>query len=102
MMTDKKKVIQDLNTAKYFLISPPMFNPGICIRIGQAITSAIDLLEEQEEQVMPVDTKVIGTERGDVEVYCCRACKFQLDPTFNFCPNCGKEVIWDDRQRKNY
>lgn len=44
MMTDKKKVIQDLNTAKYFLISPQMLNPEMCIRIGQAINSAIDLL----------------------------------------------------------
>ena len=63
----------------------------------------IDILELlEEQQAMPVDTKMIGTERGDIEVYCCRACRFQLDPTFHFCPNCGKEVIWDDRQRENY
>ena len=61
----------------------------------------IDILELLKEQAMPVDTKVIGTEHGDMEV-CCRACKFQLDSTFHFCPNCGKEVKWNDRQRENY
>lgn len=51
--------------------------------------------EEQEEQAMPVDTKVIGGDCGDIEVYCCRACRFQLDPVFHFCPNCGQAVKWN-------
>ena len=54
------------------------------------------LKAQQEEQAMPVDTKVIGGVWGDMEVYCCRACRFQLDPVFHFCPNCGKELKWND------
>ena len=54
-MTDKKKVIQDLNTAKYFLISPQMLNPEMCVLIGRAINSAIDLLEEQKVRELTID-----------------------------------------------
>ena len=52
-----------------------------------------ELLKEQE--AIPVDTKVIGTFNGDVEVYCCRDCRTILDPAFHYCPNCGQEVKWD-------
>jgi len=57
----------------------------------------IEALKAQpEEQAIPVDTKVIGGDCGDIEVYCCRACRFQLDPVFLFCPNCGQAVKWDE------
>ena len=56
----------------------------------------INALKEQKEQAIPVDTKMIGAVWGDMEVYCCRACRFQLDPVFHFCPNCGNGVKWDE------
>lgn len=61
--------------------------------IIEHIKRAITLLKEQE--AIPVDTKVIGTFNGDVEVYCCRDCRTILDPAFHYCPNCGQEVKWE-------
>lgn len=47
-MIDREKVIEDLNTAKYILISPQMSSREMSIKIGQAISAAIALLKEQE------------------------------------------------------
>ena len=49
----------------------------------------------KEQEAIQVDTKVIGTFNGDMEVYCCRNCRTILDPAFHYCPNCGHEVKWD-------
>lgn len=49
-MPDREKAINDLNTAKLILCNPQMLAPEMRIKIGQAITSAIDLLREQEAQ----------------------------------------------------
>lgn len=43
-MSATESVIKDLNIAKFILCNPQMLNPEMCIRIGQAINSAIDLL----------------------------------------------------------
>ena len=56
-MNATEKVINDLNVAKYILINPQMLNPEMCIRIGQAITSAINMLTEQSEIVRCGDCK---------------------------------------------
>ena len=48
-MTDVEKVIEDLNTAKFILGNTQItLTRELCIRIGQTINSAIELLEEQE------------------------------------------------------
>ena len=41
------EVINDLNVAKRILCNPQMLTPEMCVRIGQAINSAIELLKEQ-------------------------------------------------------
>lgn len=46
-MSATEKVINDLNVAKIILCNPQMLNPEMCIKIGQAINSAIDLLTSQ-------------------------------------------------------
>jgi len=56
------------------------------------ISDTIKLLKEQE--AIPVDTKVIGTSHGDMEVYCCSDYRTILDPAFHYCPNCGQAVEW--------
>lgn len=54
-----------------------------------------ELLNEQE--AVPVDTKMIGMPNGtDIEVFCCPDCRMVLDESFHFCPNCGQAVKWDD------
>ena len=45
---DREKVINDLNVAKHILCNPQMLTPEMCISIGQAITSTLDLLKAQE------------------------------------------------------
>lgn len=56
-MSDREKVVNDLGTAKLILCNPQMLTPEMCIRIGQAITSAIDRLKEQETVVRCKDCK---------------------------------------------
>ena len=66
-MTDREKAINDLNTSKLILCNPQMLTPEMCVKIGQAITSAIALLKEQE--AVPTDTKMtdINTVMGWLE-----------------------------------
>lgn len=54
-MTDMKKVIEDLDIAKNILIFPQMLNHEMRIRIGQAISTAIALLKEQEPRELTMD-----------------------------------------------
>ena len=57
-MTDRDSVISDLSVAKLILCNPQMLTPKMCIRIGQAITSSIFLLKEQEPKPeLPVDIR---------------------------------------------
>ena len=50
-MPDRDSVINDLNVARRILCNPQMLTPEMCIRIGQAITSAIAMLKEQEAEI---------------------------------------------------
>lgn len=45
---NREKVIEDLNIAKNILNFPQMLSPEMCIKIGQAISAAIELLKEGE------------------------------------------------------
>lgn len=54
-MNSTEKVINDLNVAKRILFNPQMLTPEMCVKIGQAITSAIALLKEREP-IEPVVT----------------------------------------------
>ena len=47
-MSETERVINDLNVAKLILCNPQTLTPEMCIRIGQAITSALALLKEQD------------------------------------------------------
>ena len=50
-MSSTEKVIENLDIAKLILCNPQMLTPEMCIRIGEAITSPIALLKEQEAVV---------------------------------------------------
>ena len=51
-MNATESVINDLNVAKIILLNTQMLTPEMCLRIGKTITSAIDLLKEQEPRVL--------------------------------------------------
>ena len=55
-MDKTERIINDLNVVKITLCNPQMLiTPEMRVRIGQVITSAIDLLKEQEPRVMTLE-----------------------------------------------
>jgi hypothetical protein len=87
-------VVNDLNVAKLMLCNPQTLTPEMCVRIGQAITSAIDLLENQE----PIAPSVCGSKEPDGHGcwwYMCSKCKMPIDPKERFCRRCGQSVKWE-------
>ena len=93
-MIDKEKVIEDLNIARYILASSQMLNREMQIKIGQAISAAIDVLEEQE----PVEPGSFMD--GHVQRFACKKCGKHLLYTEwgrdNYCPKCGQAVKWNE------
>lgn len=49
---NREKIIENMNVAKAVLCNPNMVTPEMCIKIGQVISVAIDLLKEQEPKPM--------------------------------------------------
>ena len=97
-MIDRKKVISDLSASKRILCYPQMLTPEIRIKIGYAISDAIDLLKEQEA----VKPKLVGE-----NMWRCGKCDALLGwedftPSgvelveYKFCPECGRMVKWDE------
>lgn len=93
---DKAEIIRRLeniaNHAVHVIGEEPFI---IGLDDGIAVIEAITALKEQDPIL--VDTKIIGMPDGnDIEVNCCRKCRSVLDPTFNYCPHCGKEIKWNE------
>ena len=92
-MSATEKVVNDLNVSKLMLCNPKMLTSEMCVRIGQAINGAIDLLKEQEP-VKPIIS--YGTFRcgncGNIVGY---NDGYGRGYQNNFCSECGKEVKWD-------
>ena len=63
-MADRKKVINDLNTAKLILCNPKMLTSEMCVRIGQAINGTIDLLKEQDDQIEQLEHDLAVTQNN--------------------------------------
>lgn len=68
-MSKAEKVINDLNVAKRVLCNPQMLTLEMNIRIGQAITSAIDLLKEHEAVVRCKDRKFHDAGENEVDAW---------------------------------
>lgn len=64
-MHDRDSVINDLNAAKRILCNPQMLTPEICIRIGQAITSALAMLKEQQKLIDDITQRRINNGEFD-------------------------------------
>ncbi len=96
-MTNMEKVIEDLNIARYILASPQAPSREMCIRIGQAISAAIDLLKKQEPKLVQNNRTSFNPnyEEGD-----CPSCgerittNSHLKPT-QYCKYCGQAVKWE-------
>lgn len=89
-MADREKVINDLNVSKLMLCNPKMLTSEMCVKIGQVINDAIDLLKEQEpvEPIPPTD---------ESDLWKCGNCNHQLFRCTHqrYCEMCGREVKWE-------
>lgn len=75
MMTDREKVVNNLNVAKLMLCNPQVLTPEMCVKIGQAVSSAIALLKEQE----PIKLAALRSREGEQNALGC---------LYNNCNNC--------------
>ena len=64
-MSETEKVINDLNGAKLILCNQQMLTSEMCVRIGQSVTSAIDLLKEQKKEIKALHLLVEWAEECD-------------------------------------
>lgn len=110
-MSEAEKVINDLNVIKLALCNPQLLTTKMRIRIGQAVTSAVALLEKQKRGHWVLDPDGMD---WNIPAWCCSVCGCRNDnipPNLEktnplrwsgskFCPNCGakmdEEVKQDD------
>jgi hypothetical protein len=94
-MAETERVINDLNVVKITLCNPQMLlTPEMRVRIGQVVTSAIDLLKDQE----PKPVKVVKNAYNHEFYYCPRCDRSFYELSFGkpkFCDKCGQEVKWE-------
>ena len=94
-MSATERVIDYLNVAKLMLCNPQVLTPEMCVKIGQAINSAIDLLKEHE----PKTGKWILDDE-DTNSWECSECGGLLiindgtphENDWHFCPYCGAKM----------
>lgn len=95
-MSATERVINDLNVAKLMLCNPQILTPETCVRIGQTINSAIDLLKEEPvKPVVNVDEWVCGNCGLSVEQQRMIHPNAIFHDFFEYCPHCGKKVDWE-------
>ena len=92
-MSATEKVVNNLNASKLMLCYPKMLTSEMCVKIGQAINGAIDLLKKQEpvEPIISYGTFRCGNCENIVGYNDGNGCGYQN----NFCGNCGKAVKWN-------
>ena len=57
------------------------------------IDEVAELLKEQE----PTRVESVGYGTDMFKRYRCQTCKAFFDHKYNYCPNCGRKVKWDDK-----
>lgn len=63
-MIATERVINDLNVAKLMLCNPQVLTPEMFVKIGQAITSTIVLLKEQDNQIEQLEHDLAVTQNN--------------------------------------
>lgn len=64
-MIATERVINDLNVAKLMLCNSQVPTPEMCVKIGQAISSAIALLKEQQKLIDDITQRRINNGESD-------------------------------------
>lgn len=90
-MRATERVIDDLNVAKLVLCNPRVLTPEMCVKIGQAINGAIDLLKEQE----PAEPEVEALNEIDRLCRCPKCHRYLFYEKQKYCDKCGQEVKWE-------
>lgn len=101
-MTEREKIINDLDVAKLVLSDPLMLTPEMRIRIGQVITRGIIALLKEQEAIPPTVS---------VDTWICSKCGHTLESQelindkenpqvlvhelYKYCPQCGQTVKWE-------
>lgn len=92
-----ENVLNELKVAKIILCNQQMLTPEMCIKVGQVITNAIDLLTKQESEWL--EDSDPGQEYGTT--WACRKCGHSIHKPFiwnpytdgyKYCVHCGRKM----------
>ena len=66
-----------------------------------AFEMAIDAIEKQVQK-KPIKTKIATLNKSPEaisweSIHCCPRCESNLAPQYKYCPQCGLEIDWSDR-----
>ena len=89
-MSATEKVVNALNVSKLILCNSKMLTSEMCVKIGQVINDAIDLLKEQE--AVPPKEKAYAWRCGKCDEYLTAIQNHRI----RYCPYCGQAVKWND------
>jgi len=105
-MTEMENVLNELKVAKIILCNQQMLTPEMCVKVGQVITNAIDLLTKQESEWL--EDSDPGQEYGTT--WACRKCGNSKHEPFiwnpyecklRFCPWCGRMMVKELKEGEN-
>ena len=94
-MSATENIIKDLNIAKFILCNQQMLNPEMCIKIGQAINNAINLIEHEAKP-----QTVLIRDDGEYCPHCSTSATRvmgvqKLHRGTSVCPYCGGAIKWE-------
>ena len=96
-MAEMENVLNELKVAKIILCNQQMLTPEMCVKVGQVITNAIDLLTKQESEWL--EDSDPGQEYGTT--WACRKCGHSIHKPFiwnpytngyKYCVHCGRKM----------
>ena len=96
-MNATERIINDLYVAKLALCNPHL-TPEMCVKVGQAISNAIDILKGQEVTLLENQHKPYGfsTNANSPWISRCSRCGKKIEgKQMRFCKYCGKEARWE-------
>ena len=95
-MPDREKVIKGVHDARRYLEDREWVEKSVGVHID-ALNDALALLKQ--EAVEPKQVELYGKDDWYGLVCVCPDCKAEwmgCESETHFCPNCGRQVKWDD------